>query len=636
MLQKLREHSSGWLAKIILGLLVFVFSFWGIESYFMAQPDATVATIGKREVSQQDFQNQMNQLRQQAQIDPAEFDKPEFRQQVLDTLINQQVLLEANEDLGLVVGGDAVAQEIASIPVFQINGQFDADTYKAILAQQGMTPVGFQERVRDDLTMRLLPDAVQSTALAPSYEVDTYIALRDQKRDVRYLDVPAPASSVSEVDESEINAYYEQHGDDFMNPETVSINFIELKADDMKVASEPDDAAIAARYEREKNRFTSPEQRLVSHILVAVPPNATPEQQKSALAKAEEIEKELADGSDFAKLAETESDDLGSKRQGGDLGWIEPGVTDKAFNDAVFAMEKGKVSEPVLSPEGYHVIWLRDVQEGSARPLAEVRDDLVKEMLGSEQEREFNDVAGKLTDVLYSNPTSLQPAVDQLGLKVSTSAPFSRQGGPAGIIANKDVVAAAFSDQVLAQGQNSDPINLGPNDLVVLRVAQHTPATPKPLAQVSATIRQRILDERAASAAKARADALLARVHGGEGLDKLGESEDLKLSTLTDVERMDKRLQPQMLTEIFRMPRPTDGKPSTALVDIGHGDFALVALDAVRDGDPGKVDAAERELLAGQLQQLRGEAAVRGAIDALRARAKVRINTKNLDSDTLD
>lgn len=636
MLQKLREHSSGWLAKIILGLLVFVFSFWGIESYFMAQPDGTVASIGKRTVTQQDFQNQMNQLRQQPQIDPAEFDKPEFRQQVLDTLINQQVLLGANDDLGLVVGGDAIAQEIAGIPVFQINGRFDADTYKAILAQQGMTPVGFQQRVKDDLAMRLLPDAVQSTALAPAYELDTYIALRDQKRDVRYVDIPAPAASSSEVGDAEIGAYYKEHEADFMNPETVSISYIELKAEDMKVTSEPDDASIAARYEAEKSRFSSPEQRLVSHILVAVPPNATPEQQKAALAKAEDIEKQLADGADFAKLAEKDSDDLGSKRQGGDLGWIEPGVTDQAFDEAAFGMEKGKISAPVLSSEGYHVIWLRDVQEGSVRPLEEVRKDLIVEMLGSEQEREFNDVAGKLTDVLYSNPTSLQPAVDELGLKISTSAPFTRQGGAGGITANKSVVAAAFSDQVLAQGQNSDPVNLGPNDLVVLRVAQHTPATPKPLAEVTGVIRQRVLDERAAKAARTRAEALLARVDKGEGLDKLAAAEDLKLSTLTDVARADTRLQPQLLTEIFRMPRPADGRPSSALVDIGHGDFALVVLDAVKDGDPGKVDAAEREVLTAQLQQLRGEAALRGVIDALRARAKVRINTKNLGNDTLE
>ncbi|HET8898103.1 MAG TPA: SurA N-terminal domain-containing protein [Rhodanobacteraceae bacterium] len=640
MLQKLREHTSGWIAKIILGMLVFAFSFFGIESYFMTQADTSVATVGGRPVAQQDFQNRMNQLRQQAQANPAQLnpddlDKPEFRAKVLDGLINQQLLLKANEDLGLVVGSNAIAQEIAAIPAFQLNGKFDADTYKAVLAQQGMTPLGFQQKVKDDLAMRLLPTAVQGSALAPAYEVDAYLALRDQTRDVRYMDIPAPAASSGTIGAADIDAYYKAHAADFMNPETVSIDYIELKADDMKTDAVPDEDAIKARYEQEKHRFVSPEQRLVSHILVQVPANATPAQQKAALAKAEGIEKQLAGGADFATVAKQDSDDLGSKRQGGDLGWIEPGMTDKAFDGAVFGMAKGKVSQPVLSPEGYHIIWLRDVRPGSTKALAEVKPELIKELLGSERERAFNDTAGKLTDLLYSNPSSLQPAVDKLGLTVKQAGPFTRQGGASGVAANKDVIAAAFSDQVLVRGQNSDAINLGPNDLLVLRVARHQTATPKPLAEVSDTIKLRITMERREQAAKAQADTLLANLRKGESLDAIAAAHKLTVKTLAGLSRMDNKLLPQMVQEIFKMPHPAAKTPSSALVELGNGDFSLVVLDGVHDGDPSKAPEAEHKAIASQLQNLRGSAAMQGMLEVLRAHTKVEVHEKNMGNNEL-
>jgi peptidyl-prolyl cis-trans isomerase D len=588
-------------------------------------------------VTQQEFQNSMNQLRQQSQanpsqLDPSMFDKPEFRQQVLDRLINQKLLLVANKDLGITVSGSQIAQEIAAIPAFQLNGKFDADTYKAVLAQQGMTPLGFQQKVQEDLGVQALPQAIGDTALAPAYEVDDYLRLRDQTRDVRYLELPRPAPGATAISDADVAAYYKAHTADFMNPETVSVDYIELKADDIKTDVVPDDAAIQARYEQQKSRFVSPEQRLVSHILVSVPANATPAQQKTALAKVEGIEKQLAAGADFGKLAEQDSDDLGSKRQGGDLGWIEPGMTDKAFDDAVFKMAKGGRSEPVLSPEGYHIIWLRDVRPGSAKPLAEVKDELVKELLSSQRERQFNEQAGKLTDLLYSNPTSLQSAVDKLGMKIEHSDKFTRKGGT-GIAANQDVVKAAFSDQVLVQGQNSDPINIGSNDMVVLHLAQHQAATPKSLGEVGALIRQRIVDERVAAAAAKNAEALLARLRKGETLEQIAGEQKLELKSAQALKRMDVKLPPALTAAVFKMPLPEAKKPSSTLVDLGAGSYALVALDAVHDGDATKAPKAERDAIAAQLQQLRGDAAQRGLLDALRRHTKVEINKNNLNSE---
>ncbi len=364
--------------------------------------------------------------------------------------------MQANDDMGITVTNGMVRQEIAGYKAFQIKGEFDPAAYKAMLGQQGMTPVGFEQKVRHDLSLQVLPNAVTGSALTTDADIDAYLRLNDQSRDIRYVSLPAPEIDPASISDKEISDYYKAHKDQYMTPETVTIRYVEVKASDMQTDVTPDEQALQARYEKEKSRFVAPEQRDVAHILVSVPANASPDQQKKALARARDIEKQLHDGADFAQVARKDSDDLGSKRQGGDLGWIEPGMTDKAFEEKAFELPKGKISDPVLSPEGYHIILVK-IKPGHTKTLDEVKDQLTRELLGSERERKYNDVAGKLVDLVYQDPNSLQPAAKDLGLEIKTAGPFPRNGGT-GIASHPEVVQAAFSDQVLNKGVTSDPI----------------------------------------------------------------------------------------------------------------------------------------------------------------------------------
>lgn len=629
MLQKLREHSSGWIAKIILAMLVFVFSFFGIETYFQSRADTSVAHVGKLKVTQQDFQNELNNLRRQAQnpqsgLNPDDFSKPEFRRQVVERLVNQKLLEQANDDLGIVVSNAMVRDEIASVPAFQIKGKFDPATYKAILGQQGMTAAGFEAKVRQDLAMQVIPNALTSSALATEADVDGYLRLRDQGRDIHYADVPVAKPDPASVSDADIAAWYKAHEKDYMTEETVSIQYLEVKAADMTTDADVSEDALKERYEKEKSRFVAPEQREVSHILISVPPNATPAQQKKALAKADAIEKQLENGADFAELAKKDSDDLGSRRQGGDLGWIERGMTDKAFDEVAFQLGKGEVSKPVLSPEGYHIIKVSDIRPGHTKTLAEVKDELRHELLGSERERKYNEVAGKLYDLVYQDPNSLQPAAKALDLEIKSAGPFSRKGG-SGIAANPEVVEAAFSDQVLNQNMTSDPIALGGNDTVVLRVSKHTGAKPRPLAEVRDQVRDDIVRDREDTQARAHAEALLAKLKKGTSLEALAKSDDLEVKTAEGVKRYSSDLPRPLTEEVFKMPQPEKGQTSAALVDNGQGRYTLVELDAVHPGDPSKASDAERKMLASQLQQLRGTADVMELLKSLRAATKVEI-----------
>ena len=633
MLQAMRNKMHGWPSIIVLGLAVLAMSLFGMESYFMSNDDAFVAKVGKHEIDQRAFQDRVNQLRQQAaeqqgeQFDSSTFEKNETKLRILDGMIDEQLLLQANADWGLRVSDLAMRDYIASIPAFQVNGQFDGTSYRAWLTSQYKTPEMFENEIRSSLATQLLPSAISDSTIASDAQLDHFLKLLSQRRDLRYFQLPRPALDNKTVSDAEIETWYKAHQADYMNPEQVSVKYIEVVGADLPLAAEPSDDELRKRYASEKQRFVQPEQRLVSHILVNVPANATPEQQKAALAKAEKIAAEANPG-DFAKLAEQDSQDLGSRRLGGDLGWLEKGVTNEAFDSALFAMQKGQISKPVLSSDGYHIIWLRDIRSGESKPFEEVRDQLVKESTAAERDRTYNEVAGKMSDNTYQNPTSLEPASVALKLPIKTTALFTRKGGE-GVAANPKVVAAAFSDDVLVQGNNSGLIDLGNNHSVVVHVDQHVPAAAKPLAEVRADVQQKILDERAAAIEKKQADEALARLRKGETMDDVAKSLGASITTVNEAVRHAQMPAP-LLTQAFLLPHPAAGKPQFATVDMLDGTYVLLAVDKVQDGDLSKVPPEQRESLRQQMAQAYGYEATRELIDQLKAKTKIKINQQRL------
>jgi peptidyl-prolyl cis-trans isomerase D len=629
MLQALRSKIHGWPSIVILGICVFAISFFSIESYFMSRTETYVAMVGKHEITQQDYQGRLNKLRQQAseqqgaQFDGSVFEKPETKQRVLDALIAQQLLMQSATDMGMRVSDVAVRDTIMAIPGLSKDGHFDPSMYRTLLIGQGQSAAQFENEVRKELSISQLPDAISAGTIVSDADLDRYLNLSMQRRDLRFFAVPRPALTDNKVEDAQIDAYYKEHQADFMSPEKVSVKYIEVSGDDLKLDAQPSDDDLKKRYEQEKQRFVKPEQRLVSHILINVPKNATPEQQKAALAKAEQIASQ-ASPENFAKLAEQSSDDVGSKRSGGDLGWLEKGVANAAFDNALFAMQKGQISKPVLSEEGYHVLWLRDLRSGDAKPFAEVREQLVKEALTGERDRKFNEIAGKLTDSAYQNPASLDQAAQALSLPIKTTELFSRQGG-AGIASNPKLVLAAFADDVLLQGNNSGLIDLGTNHAAVIHVDKHLSAAARPLAEVRDQVRQKILDERVANEAKLKADGLLARLQKGEDMAAVAASSGAQLRAANGATRGQGDIAPELLDKAFTLPHPADGKPQFAVVKTPDGAYALLGVDKVQDADLSKLPAGMREGLRQQMATAYGTLATQEYIDMLKAKTDIKI-----------
>jgi peptidyl-prolyl cis-trans isomerase D len=493
-----------------------------------------------------------------------------------------------------------------------------------------MSPAMYEAKIRASLATQMIPEAISATTLVTDADVDNFFRLHGQQRDLRYAVLPRPSLTDTNVSDADIDAFYKAHIADYTTPEQVSVQYLEVKQADLKIG-QPTDAQLQEYYDKNKQRYAQPEQREATHILINVPKNATPDQQKAALEKAKKIAAE-ATPDNFAKLAAENSDDLGSKRSGGDLGWLEKGVANAAFDTAMFGLKKGEITkEPVLSPEeGYHIIWVRDAREGDAKPFADVRAQLAADWAKGEDERLYNERAGQLADLAERNPGSLEPAAKELGIEIKTTPMFGRSGGE-GVAADPKFVAAAFSDDVVNQGNNSSLVQVQKGDAVVMHLDKHAAAAPKALADVTPAIRQRILDERVDAAAKKQADDLAAQLSKGGDVAALVKA---PVQTLTGVERSKlagaKDAPPAVLQRAFSLPHPVDGKGSWSALPVGNGSYALVTVDKVTDGDPAKVEKDQRVALRGQMMDAMAQAATLEYIQALKARGEIKVANDRL------
>jgi len=656
MLQKLRDKTSGWIVTLIMGLLMIPFLFVIDSSYLGGVGANNVARVQApprwwqsapswwpasllwkhHEISTNEFRERFEQLRMQSRqqqgeaFDSQRFESTENKLQALDQLINEQVVRLAAEDAGVVVGDEAVASYIASIPGFQSNGKFDPTLYREQLARglPPRTPAQFEQLVRDSLQQSLIPSAIVTSAFASKSDFERAIQLLGETRDVELAVLPPVAADTSPVSDAQIHQWYNDHGSDFRQPESVSIEFVELNAANLPPAQPADEATLRKRYEEEKTRFVDAEQRLASHILISAGSDAAA--QKAALDKATRLaEQARAPGADFAALAKANSDDPGSKDAGGDLGWVEKGVMVKPFEDALFAGKPGEIIGPVKSDFGYHVILVREVKGGQGKSFEEVRDQLAAEQLKGDAEKAFADLSGKLVDLVMKNPTELAGAAKEAGLAVQTLGPFSRGEG-SGIAANPAVQRAAFSDALIQDGTVSDPIEIAPNHSVMLRVTQHTEEQTLPLDKVRDRVIAAVRADRTQQAAGKQADALVARLAKGETLAAMAQAEQLQVNPLPGLQRGMPVPTPAASHAIFAAPAPAEGKVSAGRVELGPGQYGVFVVNKVTPGDVSKLPPGQADTIRSQFAAMQGEAAQRAFIDAMRKRYKVTIQEAQL------
>lgn len=636
MLLAIREKLTGWVLVLIVMLLAVPFALFGINNYFEAQVDRFAAKVNETEIDPQVLQErleiQRRQMRQMFGADtPLDFlNTPENKRRVLDELIDEELRKQDALAAGINIPASKLQESILAIDAFKPAGVFDQDTYVAVLRNNGLTPQIFEQRMAGELLAQEIVTRISATAIVTQAELDAYLRTSGQSRSFRNVILSSADQALeTEIDDAAIQKHYEDNAETYRTPERVVIEYVEVSAAKLDIAPPSEDDLIK-QYESQASRFVVPEQRLTSHVLVQVGANADAEAQRETLAKAEALLAEVRGGKDFAEVASSTSDDLGSKGQGGDLGWLERGTVDQAFEDALFALEVGQVSEPVLGSDGFHLIQLREVKPESRREFDEVRAELLSEYDSQERSTRYNQLAGRLVDAINRDPLSLEGPAGSVGLTVQRTEPFDRQMGGAGIAGNRQVVDAAYSDMVLVRGQTSDLVDIGRDHAVALRVVERLPAEPRPLDTVREEIISTLRSETQRARLKVQMQAHEQRLAAGETLDTIA-AELEKVPDIADgVVRTAGNIDPSLLEEVFKLPRPTEGMPLLRALSLGEDRYALVELSSVVDPDPATVDATAREAARTQLQTEWSQAEARAYVKALRSQAKIRIDEERV------
>ncbi|VVO06124.1 SurA N-terminal domain-containing protein [Pseudomonas fluorescens] len=604
MLQNIRDNSQGWIAKTIIGIIVVLMAFTGVEAIFQATTNSqNAAKVNGEEISQNELSQavdmQRRQLMQQLgkDFDASLLDEKMLRESALKGLIDRKLLLQGAENSKFAFSEAALDQVILQTPEFQVDGKFSSERFDQVIRQLGYSRMQFRQMLAQEMLIGQLRAGLAGSGFVTDAQVLAFARLEKQTRDFATLNVKADPAAVKLTDD-EVKAYYDEHAKEFMTPDQVIIDYLELKKSSFFDQVAVKDEDLQAAYQKEIANLS--EQRRAAHILIEVNDKVTEAQAK---AKIEEVQVRLAKGEKFEALAKEFSQDPGSANNGGDLGYAGPGVYDPAFETALYALAKDQVSAPVRTDFGFHLIKLLGVEAPEVPTLASLKDKLTKELKTQQVEQRFVEATKQLEDSSFESSDLAQPAQD-LKLTVHTSKPFGREGGD-GVTANRAVITAAFSPEVLDEGANSTAIELDPETVIVLRAKEHLKPAQLPLESVSAAIRGQLAKEHASAAAKTKADELIASLREGKTpLDKAIDGQSWKVTAAAT--RAQEGIDPTVLQALFRMPKPVaKDKPTFSSVTLADGSLVIVRLNGVNEAAaPTEEEKAQyRRFLASRIGQ---------------------------------
>ncbi|MDI1292172.1 MAG: SurA N-terminal domain-containing protein [Methylobacter sp.] len=616
MLTKIREKAQGAFAWGILIVICVPFALWGIQNYVDTGEEAPVASVGDKDFFQRDVNKAYEQYSQNFQ--GMAFDEQTLKAQALEKLIKDEVLLQHVHAKGLVTTDDTARDFIQSLPYFQVDGKFDDKRYKTMLSLQKISSGEFVNRIKNALIMEQFQRSIIDSSFATKYDVESFFKIQNQQRDVDYITV-AVQKSTEQPSEQDIAAYYQQHQDLYQTPEQVSVEYIELALEDIAKTIAVTDDKLKAYYEEQKDQYTTAERRKISHILFAINDKVD---EKTALDKALKAQEELAT-KDFAAVAAEFSDDKLSAKTGGDLGLFNVGVMEKSFEDAASALKLGEVSKPVKSAFGYHLIKVTELMPGEIKPFDAVKNEVTKAFQKAQAETAFYESAETLTEMSYENPDNLKTVADALGITIQKSALFTKDKGE-GIAADEKIRRASFTEEVL-QGNNSTPIELGTDRLVVLRLSEHKTAAVRELKDVNPDIVAVLLADKAKLQAVETARQIKARLQAGESIQTVAAENKLPVKTVTGLTRSKDDVPLPLSEAIFKAAKPVGGKSTLFIAELPAGEQVVVSLSKVKEGVMTEDDKKQMELATKNIAKAFGQTEFNALVNSLQGDADISV-----------
>ncbi len=614
MLSSIKNKTKGWLAYLIVGLITVPFALFGVNEYFTGASNVVVASIDDDEISKEAFLAEFNPQKRRLQQKLAEQYNTEFdavlKQSIINQMIDKRLLNQLAEQMSHATSSSELNAIIQANELFQEQGRFSLDKYKNLLRLNGYTPAEYESVRAKELTQNQIKYNLLDSAFMLPSQLERLQNLNDQQRKFSYIKLNADDyTNKVTVDAKSVKDYYNNQKESFFEPEQAKIEFVELSLAEIAKTIEATDDELFNFYEDEQARFTSEEERQAQHILLP---------SKELANKVLDL---LGQGVDFDKLAAQYSEDTGSKDSGGDLGLFGRGVMVDAFENAVFAMQEGQLSELVKSDFGYHIIKLNKIQAGSVKPFSEVRSELMQLYTETKAQKDLYNLTEQMANLAYE--TNLEELASQMALKINTSDFFTRSSTQL----DSKIVATAFSDVVLNKGENSEVLELDKDRFVVVRLKDKLAQRQKTFDEVKDEINIHLTRLLAKTFVDNVAAQIVTSAKAGDdkSLDQLLDKNSLKWESVDWVKRDTTKTDVAIVNKVFALSKPAS-EPVISAQSLDARNALVINLTGVKVSES-KTSAANLEAI---LLGFESNEVFVNILQTLRAKAEIKVFNSKL------
>ena len=617
MLQDIRENSQGMIAKVIIGVIVAIFALTGVEwliGGFVASPP--VAEVNGEEITEVQLQaNTQNLL---ASLGGADIDQQLLEQIALNQLIEETVMKQSVDRAGMNVSSNRVDRAILENPNFQINGVFDGDLAVRTMASQGYSIALYRDALSQSILLGQLANAYSASNFVTGSELESIAALMQQTRDFRYLSITLGTRTLgTPITQEEIQNYYASNPAEFTEEESVDLSYVVL---DKNVISEEiavAESEILAQYEAQRADYEGSSEIRASHILFELSSDLSEE---AAVQLASETRQRLLDGEDFATLALELSSDTVSAEEGGDIGYTDGTAFPETLEVALEALSLDEISEPVISEFGVHLLKLTEDAENVYQSFDEVRDSIERELKSAEVDLLFAERIEDLSNLAFETGDLLTIS-EQLNLEIQSVSSVSQANG-SGLFANSAVLDAAFSNEVILDGNNSDVIEIGDSQAIVLRLSHYNESKLLPLEEAAAEISVILRTEKEREAVAELGELLLAARENGADIDSLLQENELEWIDAKGVDRNAFTVNREILEHVFSMPKP-ESSASVSNIVLPNGTYVLIELNEVAVGELSSIPETDRERLVSSLESDLGVSDYQSFLNSLKENSDI-------------
>ncbi len=634
MLGSIRDKASGWIAGIIVGALIISFALWGVNSYFGQGGQVNVAMVNDTEIDLQTYQRALVNLRRQMQqifgeeisLDEEELIRQQTLQRLIDTSLVNQIVAEQR----LRISDQQVANTIQSLEIFQDESGFDMMAYELGVANLGLTPKMFELEMRKDLLAEQLQSGIAETVFVTEAELNQILKLDNQTRDITYalLSVSNYIDDI-EVSDEQVNSYYETNKNNYKTPEMVKIAYIDLDVNKIAESIKPIEDELRAYYQSNKDTYDVDEQRSVTKLFVKIDEEAGEEQIANAKTVIENALAMANDGIEFEKIIEEFTEEGKGALQFSEHAFVVRGIMGDEIDEFLFSAEENEISGMIESKDTFNIIKVGEIRGGPKNIYEKVAEQVVNDYKLNQAQLKYFELSDQLTTLAYEYPDSLELAAEAIDSPVQESDYFARDNDDEGIIGNDRLIASSFNEELISSGINSDAIELGENHIAVIRVLEHKPSEIKPLeyvkAEVIADIKQQLTADKLESIGKE----IISQLKDGVAPEALEIDKEIKWESESAAKRDSVNISRSILRKAFQLT-PSNGQVAIDGYRFGSGDYAVVMVTAVEDGNLDNIEEGDSKKVENELKRLKSSAEWREFLTNSKDKAKVMIFEENI------